>query len=138
MVGSVAPPCFYVQSRNNHIYHMKRRANNTGFFKPWLLKLIYCVVFSCCWSGSTVVWSVVAVYNIDFMEMFKNCLTLKISLQMKKKENWGMCVRKWKLQSREEMNKMRDQNQKRETVHWPEEMLKLNQFQIQLPLIDMS
>lgn len=57
---------------------------------------------------------------------------------MKKKENWGMCVRKWKLQSREEMDKMRDQNQKRETVHWPEEMLKLNQFQIQLPLIDMS
>lgn len=51
------------------------------------------------------------------MEMFKNCVTLKISLQMKKKENWGMCVRKWKLQSREEMNKMRDQNQKRETVH---------------------
>lgn len=49
-----------------------------------------------------------------------------------------MCVRKWKLQSREEMNKMRDQNQKQETVHWPEEMLKLKQFQIQLPLIDMS
>lgn len=49
-----------------------------------------------------------------------------------------MCVRKWKLLSREEMNKMRDQNQKRETVHWPEEMLKLNQFQIQLPLIDIS
>lgn len=91
MVGSVAPLCFYIQSRNNHIYHMKRRANNIGFFKPWLLKLIYCVVFSCCWSGSTVVWSVVAVYNIDFMEMFKNCLTLKISLQMKKKKI-GECV----------------------------------------------